>query len=355
MKKATLHDLFEEMIDASASDLHLTEGSSPIYRVHGKLMPLTAQPIDHDAMVALLKSICAPDRWEHFMDRGDLDFAYALGNRARYRVNYMKKQTGIGAVFRLIPTQIQTLEDLNLPPVLAKFADMRNGLVLVTGPTGSGKSTTLAAVIDRINSRESRHIVTIEEPIEFVHVRKKSLIVQREVGLDANSFSDALRNVVRQDADVVLVGEMRDLETIHLAVTAAEMGVLVFGTLHTNSAAKTIDRIIDVFPAKQQAQIRGQLAQSLQGVCAQLLLKTADGDGRVAANEIMIGNWAIANAIREGDTPKIPGIIQSSKGEGMQLMDDSLFELAKQGKITGHDAYMKAEDKKRFLPFEGQD
>ena len=351
----TMQTLFERMLSSEASDLHLAEGLPPHYRVHGRLLPLKAPPMGHDAMLKLMRSICAPDRWQHFLARGDLDFAYALGEKARFRVNYMKKHAGVGAVFRVIPAKIHTLEELNLPPALARLADMRRGLVLVTGPTGSGKSTTLAAIVDRINSQESRTIITIEEPIEFVHVRKKSIIRQREVGLDVNTFSDALRSISRQDAEVVLVGDMRDYETIELAVTAAEMGTLILGTLHTNSAAKTVDRIIDVFPPGQQAEVRSQLSQSLKGVCAQRLLKTKDGKGRVPANEIMFRNWAVANAIREANTEKIQDIIQSSKAEGMQLMDDAILQLLEQGKVSGHEAYLKADDNKRFLEFRGQE
>jgi len=346
----TMQALFEKMIASDASDLHLAEGSPPFYRVHGKLQPLQTPPLTHDAISQLLRSICAPDRWQHFVEHGDLDFAYALGDKARFRVNYLRKRTGLGAVSRIIPTKIMTIEELNLPPILKIFADLRSGMILVTGPTGSGKSTTLAAIVDRINSYHSRHIITIEDPIEFVHVRKRALISQREVGIDADSFADALRSVSRQDVEVILVGEMRDLETIQLAVSAAEMGALVFGTLHTNSASKTVDRIIDVFPSSQQAQIRTQLAESLKGICAQLLLKTHDGEGRVAANEVLTGNRAVANCIREGNTAKLPGLIQASRGEGMQLMDDSIAHLLQQGRISEQEAYLKATEKKRFRP-----
>jgi len=344
----TMQVLFEKMIASSASDLHLAEGSPPFYRVHGKLQPLQTPPLAHDAISQLLRSICAPDRWQHYLEHGDLDFAYALGHKARFRVNYLRKRTGLGAVIRIIPTTIMTIEELNLPAILKTFADLRSGMILVTGPTGSGKSTTLAAIVDRINSHHSRHIVTIEDPIEFVHVRRRALISQREVGIDANSFADALRSVCRQDVDVILVGEMRDLETIQLAVSAAEMGALVFGTLHTNSASKTVDRIIDVFPSSQQAQIRTQLAEGLKGICAQLLLKTRDGEGRVAANEVLTGNRAVANCIREGNTAKLPGIIQASRGEGMQLMDDAIAHLLEQGRISEQEAYLKATEKSRF-------
>lgn len=349
-----MQDLFEQMISSDASDLHIAEGAPPFYRIHGKLVPMQVPPFDRERMSKLLQSICAPDRWTHFMEHGDIDFAYALGDRARFRVNYLKKRTGLGAVLRIIPTKIMTLEELKLPEILSTFATLRSGLVLVTGPTGSGKSTTLAAIIDRINSQYSRHIVTIEDPIEFVHIRKRSVISQREVGIDTETFADALRSVSRQDVDVILVGEMRDLDTIQLAVSAAEMGSVVFGTLHTNSASKTIDRIIDVFPSNQQAQIRTQLSESLKGVCAQLLLKTSDGKGRAAANEVLIGNRAVANCIREGVTSKLPSIMQGGRGEGMQLMDDAIFQALQQGRVSGREAYMKAGDKNRFRMFENQ-
>ena len=274
-----------------------------------------------------------------------------MGDKARFRCNYFFQTRGMGAVFRTIPAKIKTIEQLGVPLVLKSFAQLRNGLVLVTGPTGSGKSTTLAALVDYINENSARHIVTIEEPIEFVHGNKKSVICQREVGLDVPSFSEGLRTALRQDCDVILVGEMRDLETISLAVTAAAMGTLVYGTLHTNSAVKTIDRIVDVFPASQQPQIRTMLADSLKGICAQLLLQTSDGKGRVATNEILVANTGLSATIREGNTQNIRNIIQGGRDQGMQLMDESIMGFFKAGKVSGHEAYMKAQDKTRFAQF----
>ncbi|MCA9267599.1 MAG: PilT/PilU family type 4a pilus ATPase, partial [Planctomycetales bacterium] len=267
---------------------------------------------------------------------------------ARFRCNYYFQRTGLGAVFRIIPSKILTLEQLNMPPAVAKFANLRAGLVLVTGPTGSGKTTTLAAVINQINETQRRRMVTIEDPVEFVHPNKQSIISHREVHTHTESFASALRAVTRQDADVVLVGELRDLETMSLALSAAAMGTLVFGTLHTNSAAKTIDRIIDIFPSDQQPQVRTMLAESLRGIVAQQLLRTKDGKGRVAATEILIGSQAVSSIIREGKIERITSVLQSGRREGMQMMDDTLDQLIKAGKIDGRAAYMKANDKKRF-------
>jgi twitching motility protein PilT len=349
---AMIDELFDIMLSKDASDLHLAQDSLPRIRLHGRVVELTGQPVlEEERIRTMLSEICSPQRWERFEETGDLDFAYALGTKARFRCNYNKQASGYGAVFRTIPSRIKTLEELKVPAVLKTFADYRAGMVLVTGPTGSGKSTTLAGVINEINENASRHILTIEEPIEFVHPMKNSVIVQREVGVDSPSFSSALRSASRQDADVILVGEMRDLETIALAVTAAEMGVLVFGTLHTNSAPKTVDRIIDVFPSDQQNLIRQSLATSLKAVCAQLLLKKKGG-GRIAANEIMIQTRAISNYIREGKTNQLAGVIMSSKALGMQLMDDCIDALLKNNIIEGEEAYMKAIDKDRFRQFE---
>jgi twitching motility protein PilT len=343
--------LFEIMMEQGSSDLHMAQGQPPKVRLHGEISPIEGQPaMDEPTIRGYLEEICPPARWEHFLQTGDLDFAYALGEKARFRANYYKHYRGMGGIFRIIPTDILTLEQLKVPEVLKKFADLTSGLVLVTGPTGSGKSTTLAAIVDHINTNQCRHILTIEEPIEFVHPIKNSIIVQREVGIDANSFSDALIAAGRQDLDVVLVGEMRDYETISLAVTAAETGVLVFGTLHTNCASKTIDRIVDAFPAKQQPQIRTMLANSLRGICSQLLLKTTDGK-RCACNEILVANTAVATAVREGNVNKINNSIQSGKREGMQLMDDRIEELLAEKKVSGHEAYMKAIDKERFAKY----
>jgi len=281
---------------------------------------------------------------------GDLDFAYQMDENSRFRANYFKQVHGYGAVFRIIPTKILTLEQLKVPPIIKEFAALRSGIVLVTGPTGSGKSTTLAALIDYINVNYSRHIVTIEEPIEFVHKNKKSVITQREVHTDTPSFKSGLKAALREDADVVLVGEMRDLETIALALTAAETGMLVFGTLHTNNARKTIDRIIDVFPSNQQPQIRTMLGASLRGVVAQLLMKKSDGKGRVAVNEILIANLAVGSIIREGKTEKLFDVLASGQSEGMQLMDEAIMRYVKDGSVNPLEAYMKAIDKSRFEP-----
>src|SRR5947209_1492519 len=274
-----------------------------------------------------------------------------MDEQSRFRCNFLKQTNGYGAVFRLIPTKIATLEELGMPPVVKQFGHLRGGLVLVTGPTGSGKSTTLAALIGYINENFSRHIVTVEEPIEFVHGNKRSIITQREVPVDCISFPGGLKAALREDADIVLVGEMRDLETIALALTAAETGLLVFGTLHTNNARKTIDRMVDVFPANKQAQARTMLANSLRGVLAQLLLKKADGSGRLAVNEILIASPAVSAIIREGATQKLQDVIVAGKGQGMQFMDDAIFTLLQNGTVTAYEAFMKAIDKNRFKQF----
>ena len=284
----------------------------------------------------------------------DLDFAYEIEGLARFRCNYYFQRTGYGAVMRVIPSEIMTLEQLGMPQVLRSLADRRAGLILATGPTGSGKTTTLAAMIDHINENTSRRIVTIEDPVEFVHPNKKSIISHREVGTHTTSFNAGLRAVTRQDADVVLVGELRDIETMALALSAAAMGTLVFGTLHTNSAAKTVDRIIDIFPVTQQSQVRTVLAESLGGIVAQQLLRKKGGKGRVAATEILVGNHAVASIIREGKIERITSVIQAGKREGMQLLDDALEKMAKEEIIEGSDAYMKANEKRRFEQYADQ-
>jgi twitching motility protein PilT len=299
----------------------------------------------------MMSEICGARNWETFEQRGDLDFAYEMDEASRFRSNYFKQSNGYGATFRLIPTKIATLEDLGIPVVVKDFADLRGGLVLVTGPTGSGKTTTQAGLIDYINQNFAKHVVTIEEPIEFVHDNKRSTITQREVPTDSSSFAAGLKAALREDTDIVLVGEMRDLETVSLALTAAETGLLVFGTLHTNNARKTVDRMVDVFPAERQPQARAMLANSLRGVVAQLLLKRADRPGRIAVNEILIANAAVAAIIREGATQKLQDVIVSGRAEGMQFMDDAIWALLEKGIVSPHEAFMKAIDKNRFRPF----
>ncbi len=342
---------FQALVDQGGSDLHLSEGEPPKIRVHGDVTAIREEPLTHEEMVELMEPICPPKLWKEYCEIGDADFAYEMDEKSRFRCNYMKQQRGYCCVFRLIPTKILTLEQLNVPEQIKRFGEMRSGLVLVTGPTGSGKSTTLAALIDYINTNFARHIITVEEPIEFVHPSKKSIITQREVPNNTPTFADGLRASLREDADIVLVGEMRDLETISLALTAAETGLLVFGTLHTNNARKTVDRIIDVFPAEQQSQARTMLAGSLRGVVAQLLMKRCDKPGRVAVNEILFATPAVSAIIREGATQKLADVITGGKGLGMQFMDDAIWQKLQQGLVSAEEAYMKAIDKARFKNF----
>ena len=342
---------FQALVDQGGSDLHLSEGEPPKLRVHGEVTAIREEPLTHEEMVELMEPICPPKLWKEFCEIGDADFAYEMDEKSRFRCNFMKQQRGYCCVFRLIPTKILTLEQLNVPEQIKRFGEMRSGLVLVTGPTGSGKSTTLAALIDYINTNFARHIITVEEPIEFVHPSKKSIITQREVPNNCPTFADGLRASLREDADIVLVGEMRDLETISLALTAAETGLLVFGTLHTNNARKTVDRIIDVFPAEQQSQARTMLAGSLRGVVAQLLMKRCDKPGRVAVNEILFATPAVSAIIREGATQKLADVIIGGKSMGMQFMDDAIWQKLQQGMVTPEEAYMKAIDKARFKNF----
>ncbi|MGB6335131.1 MAG: type IV pilus twitching motility protein PilT [Thermoanaerobaculia bacterium] len=346
---AKIDELFHYCNDHEGSDLHLSAGLEPRIRLHGELEPVAGWPIlTPEVLLALMAEITNEAQWREYEETNDLDFAYGLEGVARFRCNFLGQENGPAAVFRIIPQEILSLDDLGLPEAIAKFAHLEQGLVLVTGPTGSGKSTTLAASLDLINSTYRRHVVTIEDPVEFVHPNRLCVFSQREVGSDTESFSAALRAAIRQDADVILVGEMRDLETISLAMTAAEMGALVFGTLHTNAAAATIERLIDSYPADEQAQARESLAASLAGVVSQLLLRTADGDGRVAATEILFRTTGIPNIIREGTTSMIRSVIQSGRGEGMQMMDDAIMQFLEQGKITPRDAYLKAAEKSRF-------
>lgn len=349
---AQIDALFRYLVENRGSDLHLSEGQFPKVRVHGSVVPIPDQPVlEGQSFHDLLAEICDPKAFQKYLETGDLDFAYAMDEQSRFRCNYLKQSNGLAAVFRLIPTEIASLEDLGVPQVVKEFGHIRSGLILVTGPTGSGKSTTLAALLDYINSNFNRHIITIEEPIEFVHRNKKSIITQREVPIQTPSFSDGLRAALREDADIVLVGEMRDLETISLALTAAETGLLVFGTLHTNNARKTIDRIIDVFPADQQSQVRTMLAASLRGVLAQLLCKRVDRPGRTAVHEILFATPAVAAIIREGATQKLYDVITGGKSEGMQFMDESIWSKLREGMISPEEAYMKAIDKTRFKKF----
>lgn len=342
---------FAKLIELGGSDLHLSQGQPPKVRVHGSIKPISDQILDKHLMETMMREICEPRAWDRYVEKGDLDFAYEMDADNRFRCNYLRQQHGYGAVFRIIPTKIASLEQLGIPQVVKEFGHMRSGLVLVTGPTGSGKSTTLAALLDYINTNFRRHIITIEEPIEFVHRNKKSIITQREVPIQTPSFADGLRAALREDADIVLVGEMRDLETISLALTAAETGLLVFGTLHTNNARKTVDRIIDVFPSDQQSQVRTMLAASLRGVVAQLLMKKSDGKGRAAVNEIMVSNTAVSAIIREGSTQKLYDVIIGGKAQGMQFMDEAIWQKLRDGYVSPMEAYMKAIDKNRFKAF----
>ena len=345
-----MEELLKSLKEEGGSDLHLAAGIEPRMRRNGSLAAVDGwSALTAESIRALLRELASDEQWEAFERDSDLDFAYGLQGVGRFRANYFRQENGPGAVFRIIPEEILDIAQLNLPEAVGALSHLREGLVLITGPTGSGKSTTLAAIINHINETYSKHIVTIEDPVEFVHQNKNSVLSHREVGAHTAGFGPALRSAIRQDADVVLVGEMRDMETISLAVTAAEMGLLVFGTLHTNNAAKTVDRIIDAFPAEEQNQIRLSLSESLAGVVSQLLLPKVGG-GRVATHEILLKTPALANVIREGNTPMLNSIIQSGKAQGMQGMDDTLFALCKAGTITAEDAYKKATEKARFLP-----
>jgi len=344
---ARIDSLFNEMQERGASDLHIVVGRPPMLRMRGDLVETAHERVTASSADALIREILTPAQQEQIEEHLDLDFAYELPGQARFRANILHQHRGLGAVFRIIPTDILTLEQLGMPPSVRRLAEMPAGLVLVTGPTGSGKSTTLAGMIDHINETRAAHILTIEDPLEFIHQPKKCLITQREVGAHTENFASALRVAGRQDPDIILVGEMRDLETISLALTSAACGLLVFGTLHTNSAIKTVDRIIDAYPPEEQNQVRAMLADSLSGVVAQQLVKTTDGK-RCAAVEILIGGRALGNIIREGKTSMIPSYMQSGTGEGMQTMDQALMALVQSGRITAEDAAVKATDKTVF-------
>jgi twitching motility protein PilT len=352
---AYIDQFLQIVVRQGASDLHIGERQPPKIRTHGDIMPIREEPISREEATRMLSEVCGPQNWEIFQERGDLDFAYQMDEDSRFRTNYFKQSDGYAAAFRLIPTKISSLEELGVPVVIKEFAYLRGGLILVTGPTGSGKTTTQAALIDFINQSFFRHVVTVEEPIEFIHNNKRSIITQREVPGDSISFPAGLKAALREDTDIVLIGEMRDLETISLALTAAETGLLVIGTLHTNNARKTVDRMIDAFPADRQAQAQTMLANSLRAVVAQLLLKRSDRPGRIAVNEILIANAAVGAIIREGATQKLQDVIISGRAQGMQFMDDAIWALLEEGIVSPHEAFMKAIDKNRFKPFLSRD
>ncbi|MFO0679393.1 MAG: type IV pilus twitching motility protein PilT [Polyangiaceae bacterium] len=333
-----------------ASDMHLSVGRPPMFRVDGKVDTIRYRTLSNGDFRTLMEPITPPHLWKQYMETGDVDFAYELPGVSRFRVNMFRQERGMGAVLRNLSASIITIQKLRLPESIEKIVDMRSGLVLVTGPTGSGKSTTLAAIINEINQKHGMHIITIEDPIEFVHPNKKSLLSQREVGAHTGSFATALRAAMRENPDAVLVGEMRDLETVAMALTAAETGILVFGTLHTNSAAKTIDRLISVFPTEQQPGVRNTLASVLRGVVAQQLLPKKMG-GRIAAVEILFSNHALGAMIREGKTYQVPGIIAQGKKEGMVGMDDTLMRYVDEEIVTWEDALEKAVEKDAFRDF----
>lgn len=325
-----------------ASDLHLSAGMPPCVRIHGDIRKLDAPALEQAEVHGMVYDIMSDSQRADFEKYMEIDFSFDIPGLSRFRVNAFNQQRGTGAVFRTIPSKILTLEDLKAPPILKNLSMMPQGIVLVTGPTGSGKSTTLAAMVDYINSTQPSHILTVEDPIEFVHTSQRSLINQRELGRNTMSFANALKSALREDPDVILVGEMRDLETISLALTAAETGHLVFGTLHTSSAAKTIDRIIDVFPAAEKEMVRSMLSESLRGIVSQTLCKTSDGKGRVAAHEIMIGTPAVRNLIREGKIAQMYSAIQTGTKEGMITLDQTLTKLVAERKITSSEARSKA-------------
>lgn len=348
---AKIDAFFKLMHDQGASDLHLVAGQPPALRINGEMERVKYKVLDNNELRGMLYEIAPEDKIKVFEESGDVDFGYEIQGLARYRANFFLQKNGVGAVFRQIPSLIMSAEQLGLPPVISKLASLPRGLVLVTGPTGSGKSTTLAAVIDVANRVRKDHIITVEDPIEFVHKSQSCIVNHREVGLHTKNFSSALRGALREDPDIILVGEMRDLETISLAIEAASTGHLVFGTLHTSSAAKTVDRIIEVFPATQQAQIRSTLSDSIRAVISQVLFKRIDQKGRAAALEILIATPAVRNLIREAKTHQVPGMIQTGKKYGMQLLDDAILDLYTKGTISAEDAYTKANDKSRFRAF----
>ena len=353
---AKIDAFFNLMFEQKASDLHMSSGNNPMLRINGELQRIDHAPLDNDELKKMLYEIAPEYKIKIFEETGDVDFGYEIPNISRFRANFYQQKNGIGATFRQIPSKVLSFEDFEkfdapLPAVLKKFCMLHKGLIVVTGPTGSGKSTTLAAMLDYCNKNRKDHVITMEDPIEFVHESRSCLVNHREVGVHTKSFSSGLRGALREDPDIILIGEMRDLETIELAITAAATGHLVFGTLHTPSAAKTVDRIIDVFPADQQNKIRATLSEALKGIVAQNLFKRIDKKGRVAALEILVFTTAIANLVREGKTHQIPGMIQVGKKLGNQPLDDAIMEHLRMKRVSPEEAYDKCLDKKKFRSF----
>ncbi len=347
---AKIDAFFKLMNEQGASDLHLTAGQPPALRIRGEIERIKYKVLDSDDLRGMLYEIAPEQKIKLFEESGDIDFGYEIPGLARYRANFFMQKNGVAAVFREIPSTIMTSDQLGLPEVVSKLATLPRGLILVTGPTGSGKSTTLAAVVDVANRSRKDHIITVEDPIEFVHQSQGCIVNHREIGIHTNSFATALRGALREDPDIIMVGEMRDLETISLAVEAASTGHLVFSTLHTSSAYKTVDRVIEVFPSSEQPLIRSTLSDGLRAVIAQVLFKRIDRKGRVVALEILIANPAVRNLIREGKTHQIPSMIQTGKKYGMILLDDSIMDLYTKGMVSAEEAYAKANDKGRFRP-----
>lgn len=348
---AQIDAFFKLMNDEGASDLHMVAEQQPILRIRGDMERVKFKKMQNEELKSMLYEICPEDKIKTFEELGDVDFGYEIPGLARYRCNYFRQKYGIGAVFREIPSEILTCEQLGLPKVISRLAYLPKGLVLVTGPTGSGKSTTLAAIIDEINRNRKDHILTIEDPIEFVHRSQKCIINHREVGQHTRSFSAALRGALREDPDVIMIGEMRDLETISLAMEAAMTGHLVFGTLHTLNAMKTVDRVVEIFPANQQGQVRSTLSDALKAVVSQTLFKRIDVKGRCAALEVLVATPAVRNLIREGKTYQIASVMQTGKKYGMRTLDDSIMEYLEKRQISADDAYSNCVEKSKFLKF----